>query len=454
MANYFPCDIPLQAPAYAHPALVAKWQPLSQRMHERFDKLNGVLGNLKCEGERFSVAALKIFRDASGENLVKTSSGGYLIDEMSATEIQTIVSALLPRIEPQPKRYEWKNAVPIIDTAFLAQEEWELIRVLSIGGSDAAVAMGISPYRSQFALYHDKVGTPVEKEQDSGKEFIFEYGHRIEPLVISEFCRRTGATVIPETRMFRHKTIPYLTANVDGVIVLPDGRMMVLECKTTTNFNKDAWAGGKIPPQYVPQINQYMCVLDEPSICGTYIACIYGNTPDAFVAQFLARDCADEDAQNEVVAEFWNSYVVPNVEPPMSSKTIGEDFHTYKKQPTDESLPHMVFDDVSAAMIEKCLSLKEQRKEYEKMAEAIKAQEDEIAVDFGILLGNTSIGYFDLGDGYMYEVKQAKASHRSSVNKEKLTLLYPDIAQEVMTVSTSLGMPSITRKKKPKKLVI
>lgn len=454
MANYFPCDIPLQAPAYAHPALVAKWQPLSQRMHERFDKLNGVLGNLKCEGERFSVAALKIFRDASGENLVKTSSGGYLIDEMSATEIQTIVSALLPRIEPQPKRYEWKNAVPIIDTAFLAQEEWELIRVLSIGGSDAAVAMGISPYRSQFALYHDKVGTPVEKEQDSGKEFIFEYGHRIEPLVISEFCRRTGATVIPETRMFRHKTIPYLTANVDGVIVLPDGRMMVLECKTTTNFNKDAWAGGKIPPQYVPQINQYMCVLDEPSICGTYIACIYGNTPDAFVAQFLARDCADEDAQNEVVAEFWNSYVIPNVEPPMSSKTIGEDFHTYKKQPTDESLPHMVFDDVSAAMIEKCLSLKEQRKEYEKMAEAIKAQEDEIAVDFGILLGNTSIGYFDLGDGYMYEVKQAKASHRSSVNKEKLTLLYPDIAQEVMTVSTSLGMPSITRKKKPKKLVI
>lgn len=454
MENYFPCDIPLQAPAYAHPALVAKWQPLSQRMHARFDKLNGVLDNLKCEGERFSAAALKIFRDASGENLVKTSSGGYLIDEMSATEIQTIVSALLPRIEPQPKRYEWKNAVPIIDTAFLAQEEWELIRVLSIGGSDAAVAMGISPYRSQFALYHDKVGTPVKKEQDSGKEFIFEYGHRIEPLVISEFCRRTGATVIPETRMFRHKTIPYLTANVDGVIVLPDGRMMVLECKTTTNFNKDAWAGGKIPPQYVPQINQYMCVLDEPSICGTYIACIYGNTPDAFVAQFLARDCADEEAQNEVVAEFWNSYVVPNVEPPMSSKTIGEDFHTYKKQPTDESLPHMVFDDVSAAMIEKCLSLKEQRKEYEKMAEAIKAQEDEIAVDFGILLGNTSIGYFDLGDGYMYEVKQAKASHRSSVNKEKLTLLYPDIAQEVMTVSTSLGMPSITRKKKPKKLVI
>lgn len=454
MASYFPCDIPLQAPAYAHPALAAKWQPLAQQLHERFDKLNEVLDALCCEGERFSVAALKVFRDASGENMAKTDSGNYLIDEMSAAEILTAVTALLPQIGPQPKRYEWKNAVPLIDTAFVAQEEWEAIRVLSIGGSDAAVAMGISPYRSQLSLYNDKVGTPVEKKPDSGKEFIFEYGHRIEPLVISEFCRRTGAKVIPESRMFRHKTIPYLTANVDGIVELPDGRMMILECKTTTNFNRDAWSGGKVPPQYIPQINQYMCVLDEPAICGTYIACIYGNTLDAFVAQYLERDRADEEAQNDVVCEFWNEYVIPNVEPPMSAKTLREDFHAYKKLPTDESLPHMVFDDVSASLIEKLLSLKEQRREHEKMAEAIKAQEDEIAADFGVLLGATSVGYYDLGDGYMYEVKQAKASQRSGVDKEKLTLLYPDVAQAVMTVSTSLGMPSIAKKKKPKKLVI
>lgn len=454
MANYFPCDIPLQAPAYAHTALAAKWQPLAQRMHERFDKLNGVLDALHCDGERFSVAARKVFSDENGENLAKTDAGSYLIDEMSAAEILTVVTALLPRIGPQPKRYEWKNAVPIIDTAFVAQEEWELIRVLSIGGSDAAVAMGISPYRSQFSLYHDKVGTPTEAKTDSGKAFIFEYGHRIEPLVISEFCRRTGAVVIPESRMFRHKTIPYLTANVDGIVVLPDGRMMILECKTTTNFNRDAWAGGKVPPQYIPQTNQYMCVLDEPAICGTYIACIYGNTPDAFVAQYLERDRADEDAQNDIIIEFWNEHVVPNVEPPMSTKTITEDYYAYKKLPTDESLPHMVFDEVSAELIEKYLTLKEQRKEYEKMAEATKAQEAELAADFGILLGATSVGYYDCGNGYMYEVKQAKASQRNNVDKEKLTLLYPDVAREVMTVSTSLGMPTIAKKKKPKKLVI
>ena len=81
MANYFPCDIPLQAPAYAHTALAAKWQPLAQRMHERCDKLNSVLDALCCDGERFSVAARKVFRDENGENLAKTDAGSYLIDD-------------------------------------------------------------------------------------------------------------------------------------------------------------------------------------------------------------------------------------------------------------------------------------------------------------------------------------------------------------------------------------
>ena len=88
------------------------------------------------------------------------------------------------------------------------------------------------------------------------------------------------------------------------------------------------------------------------------------------------------------------------------------------------------------------------------MAEATKAQEAELAADFGVLLGATSVGYYDCGNGYMYEVKQAKVSQRNNVDKEKLTLLYPDVAREVMTVSTSLGMPTIALKKKPKKLVI
>ena len=62
------------------------------------------------------------------------------------------------------------------------------------------------------------------KEDKKGKEFIFSYGHKVESLVIETFCNITGAKVIPETRMFRKKSMPYITANIDAIVEMPDGR--------------------------------------------------------------------------------------------------------------------------------------------------------------------------------------------------------------------------------------
>lgn len=449
MSTYFPCNIPLDPPKYVHPELAAKWRPLAKRLHDRFDKFNEAIDIVGCRGEDFSVAARKALTDKSGESFLPCHAGGFLMDAISAQELADVVAALRPLQVSAPERLDWPNAVPIADAAFLTTEEWEIIRTLSIGGSDAAVALGISPYRSTYELYHDKIGTPPKKKGDAGKAFIFEYGHRIEALVINEFCRRTGAYIIPETRMFRHATRPFLSANIDGIINL-EGKLFIFECKTTTEFNKDAWSGGKIPPQYIPQLNQYMAVLNDERVHGAFIACVYGNTPDCFVSHRVERDIAAEADQIEELTYFWENHVLKNVEPDLPADAE-EAFLTYGVVPPNGSDQHILLDEENADVIEEYLDLQEKRKVLEKQAEELKEQEKVFATSLNLVLDGAPVGYYDLGDGTMYEVKQ-KTTTRKNVNMDALETKYPDVFNDVVTTNVTLNLPTIKRKKKPKKL--
>ncbi len=56
----------------------------------------------------------------------------------------------------------------IISTENLSYEEWLGLRKTGIGGSDAAVILGISPFKSTLELWNEKVkdiqNLPEEKE--------------------------------------------------------------------------------------------------------------------------------------------------------------------------------------------------------------------------------------------------------------------------------------------------
>ena len=60
---------------------------------------------------------------------------------MTAKEIADYVKPIAEKM-PYQKRHEWDNAEVIVDTAFLSIPEWEAIRTIGIGGSDAAIALG------------------------------------------------------------------------------------------------------------------------------------------------------------------------------------------------------------------------------------------------------------------------------------------------------------------------
>lgn len=326
--------------------------------------------------------------------------------------------------------------------------------MLGIGGSDSA-NINNSGYSTAQKVYYDKVGgLPPAKVRDNGKEFIFEFGHKVEPLVIDEFCRRTGAKRVKETRMFCHKDHPELTANIDQIVTMPDGRLFVFEAKTTTNFNKDSWAGGAVPGHYIPQCRKYPMVLNDDRICGTYIGCIYGNTPDQFACSLIERDSQLEREQRDREVAWWNDYVLAGVEPPPSNDPERDkEILTRKVGPGNtNAAPVLLSSDDYADAIDYYLEMKEDADVLKKKLDNLNKSMGNISRELILALGEACSGACDVPDDEGSEYIVSNSPRRqTTVDKEMLRLSFPQAYQACVTDDPQAFRVFSIKKKKKKK---
>ena len=72
----------------------------------------------------------------------------------------------------------------IKSTANLTREEWLKDRRLGIGGSEASIVMGVSPWATRRDLYYDKIGRkPIRIDPDEDNWVAKQVGNRLEELV-------------------------------------------------------------------------------------------------------------------------------------------------------------------------------------------------------------------------------------------------------------------------------
>lgn len=132
----------------------------------------------------------------------------------------------------------------------------QAVRSQGLGGSDAAPALGLSPWKSALELYLEKRG---ELEQaDISEKAPIRWGNLLEPLVRQEWLRATGRThiVVPE-QTFSHPDHPWMLANLDGMV--PGDR--ILEVKTARSGEGWGEPGtDQIPEHYVTQVQHYLAV--------------------------------------------------------------------------------------------------------------------------------------------------------------------------------------------------
>ncbi|MDD6484026.1 MAG: YqaJ viral recombinase family protein [Clostridiales bacterium] len=430
--KWFECRLPKKAPQYVHVRKKNEITELLLKIHKRMETLQKAYELSSMRGENFQITAKKLWEMGC-------------FDRMSAEDIAEFCIRF--EMDADYERIEWPNAISLVDTMFLTTPEWEAIRCCGIGGSDAAVVLGVSPYRGKRAVYHDKVLTPLYEKDNGAKQYIFSYGHSVEQLVIDTFCERTGAEQIPETRMFASTENSFITANIDAIVKMPDGRLAVFEAKTTSPYNQDMWENGGIPVQYVPQIRQYMNVLDDPRINEAYIGCIFGNTPDQYRCSHLLRDIDKEKSQVEQIKEFWEYYVLENDEPELSGNV------EHDKEIVEAAIDSTNLNDNPVELpvdlkeqVERYLQLDDQRKGFDKQAKSCKEAQELIQLKIIELLGSSTKGIMKYDDLTSIDVSY-KPVCREVVDKDMLKLAYPEIAQKVISINSDSRRFSLKAKR-------
>lgn len=136
-----------------------------------------------------------------------------------------------------------------------------------LGGSDAPVVMGISPWKTPYQLWLEKTGQAAPPDLSEVERVRF--GILLEDIVAREFMVRTGFKVrrVNQRQILKRK--PYLVAQIDRRIVGGG----ILECKTADASRKTDWEEG-IPDHYMVQVQHQLLVTGEDF---AYIAVLFGG---------------------------------------------------------------------------------------------------------------------------------------------------------------------------------
>lgn len=140
-----------------------------------------------------------------------------------------------------------------------------------MGGSSASAVLNQNPWMSKLELYKSIV-SPAKKniKSDRAPNEMMAYGIKSEPLIRRQFILDHPhlRVITPRSfEMFRRKDKPYLTATVDGRIIVRDNKLRkgVLEIKTRDIRNRaddQAWQG-QLPQNYFIQVMHYLMILND-----------------------------------------------------------------------------------------------------------------------------------------------------------------------------------------------
>jgi putative phage-type endonuclease len=282
--------------------------------------------------------------------------------------------------------------------------QWLHARKAGIGGSDAAAACGLSPWKSPIELWLEKTGT-VEKEDEESE--VMYWGTTLESVVCNEFAKRTGLEVLEPVEIRVHPEYPWMIANLDRVIIDENENYGVLEAKTANAFTLAEWQAGEIPIQYQLQMAHYLAVTGYSF---GYFACLVGG--QHYFIHRVDRDDALIESLIKLESDFWSG-VVNNVPPAIDGS---ESCSEFLKKLFPESNGEIVQLD---AKFEKIIEDFEEVKRTIKELEAVESLQKNLLINE---LGAAEIGIVN-GRTITY-----KSAVRNTLDTKAIQADYPELA--------------------------
>lgn len=238
-----------------------------------------------------------------------------------------------------------------------------------IGGSDIAAVLGISPWRTPFALWKDKSTPRVEGE----RKRVFRRGQRWEAVVaemLVESLQEQGHSVeiISANKRYRDPIIPFFAAEIDFELRL-DGAEEITNCelKTVHPFKASEWGeqfSDTVPIHYAAQA---MWGLGITGRNNCIVAALFGA--DELKPYPIARDDETIAAMRARAQAFWTQHVITGIPPEMT--TIADVDMAFKK---DGDAPALIADDELQSLWLRARAIDREIKAREAEFEAIEFQ--------------------------------------------------------------------------------
>lgn len=325
----------------------------------------------------------------------------------------------------------------LVETAELSHEEWLAYRRKGIGGSDAAAVLGISPFRTTRDLFYDKLN--IVTADDAGNWVAMEMGTLLEDLVARIFAKKTGLKIFQRKVMFQHPFYPWMLADLDYLVELPDGTLAILEVKTTNYNAKDKWwYNGEeiVPVYYEAQGRHYMCVMN---INRVYFCCLYGNNEDEVIIRHIERDRSYEEELISLEDFFWHDNVLAKNPPPYTES--GDLIMESLRRSFGPSVEDMAPIPITSSQFSRVARYLELQAEKSLHDAAVKYLESEmkrlkalIAADMG---KNRKATYADEHTDYTITLSSSRTPKILKPELERLKELHPDIYDQYVTMSES-----------------
>lgn len=282
--------------------------------------------------------------------------------------------------------------------------KWLEARALGIGGSDAAVIMGMNQYKSPYQLWLEKTGQ-VEPPDLSGNQYVY-WGTKNEANIADWFQEETGKRV-KRLGTLRSMEYPFMLANVDRTVV---GENAGLEIKTAGVSQYRKWKDDEIPDAYYCQCLHYMAVTGAAY---WYIAVLLGGNE----AKWKRIERNEEDIQHLIMAEtdFWK-LVEARTPPPVDGSDSCAAALSAQYKGGDPNYSIILPPDVDGVIA----SLEDDKAIMDALKKQITEKENRLKA----LLGNAEEGATD-----HYRVLWKTQAGRSSVPLAKIKKQTPDIYQ-------------------------
>lgn len=296
-----------------------------------------------------------------------------------------------------------------VSTKEMSRFDWLQERQKGIGGSDAAVVLGLSKWKTPFELFLEKSDSVIPHEIQSDAAY---FGSQLEDLVAKEFEKRSGKKVRRRNEILRHPEHEFILGNVDRMIV---GEKAILECKTTSAYNLKEWENDEIPETYIVQVQHYLGVLG-PEYKKAYFAVLIGG--NKFVWKEINRDEELIQLIFQKEIEFWNHHVLANIPPALDGSSAAEEYLKQKYEMAEKG-----------KSVDFTSDYKEKIDEYLQIKNSIKSLEEqmkEIENQIKQEMKEAEIGFVQ---NYQTEWKNIISNR---VDTKKLKEQFPNIYSQVV----------------------